>query len=119
MGKYLMVLLMTVFLSVSDIYAEKDVLHVVYTQWEPYTYQKNEKDSGFEIETVKAVAEKMGLLSKFEQLPWKRCLLAMENGQADALVSALKTPERETFLYYPDEFISLSKTIFLPKKEAP
>lgn len=101
------------------VYAEKDMLHFVYTQWEPYTYQENGKDSGFEIETVRAVAEKMGLHSKFEQLPWKRCLLVMENGEADALVSALKTPEREKFLYYPDEFISISKTVFFTKKGSP
>jgi len=119
MRKHLMIIAMVVFMCVSAGYAEKDMLHVVYTQWEPYTYQENDKDSGFEIETVKAVIGKMGLGSKFEQLPWKRCLMTMENGQADVLVSALKTPEREKFLYYPDEFISLSKTVFFTKKGSP
>jgi len=120
MRKHLAVMVMIVFMGVSAGHgAEKNMLHVVYTQWEPYTYQENDKDSGFEIETVRAVIGKMGLGSKFEQLPWKRCLLAMENGQADVLVSALKTPEREKFLYYPDEFISLSKTVFFTKKGNP
>jgi polar amino acid transport system substrate-binding protein len=116
MGKYLMLIVMIVFICVSAGHAEQDMLHVVYTQWEPYTYQENDKDSGFEIETVRAVIGKMGLRSKFEQLPWKRCLITMEKGGADVLVSALKTPEREKFLYYPDEFISLSKTVFFTKK---
>ncbi len=97
------------------VYAEKDLIYVVYTQWEPYTYQENGKDLGFEIETVRAVIGKMGLHSKFEQFPWKRCLYMMENGEADALVSALKTPEREKFLYFPDEHISVSKTVFFKK----
>ncbi len=131
MRKHLAVMVMIVFMGVSAGHgAEKNMLHVVYTQWEPYTYQENDKDSGFEIETVRAVIGKMGLGSKFEQLPWKRCLLAMENGQADVLVSALKTPEREKFLYYKPLNVKNSYTtrmnlsayprpFFSQKREAP
>lgn len=113
------IIVSSVMLISSPVYAEKELIHVVYTQWEPYTYQENGKDSGFEIETVRAVIQKMGFHLKFEQFPWKRCLYMMENGQADALVSALKTSEREKFLYFPDEHISVSKTVFFKKSGSP
>jgi polar amino acid transport system substrate-binding protein len=94
---------------------------IVYTDWFPYTYEENGRAQGFEIDTLKAVLGEMNLRGEFVSYPWKRCLASLKNGEADALVSLLKTPEREDYTYYPDEYISISKTVFVTtaKKDVP
>ncbi|MFH1033361.1 MAG: transporter substrate-binding domain-containing protein [Pseudomonadota bacterium] len=87
-------------------------LRVVFTEWLPYTFQENGRAAGFEIDILQAVLKDMGLEAEFTSYPWKRCLAALRHGQADALVSLLKTPERQEYALYPQEHISLSKTTF-------
>lgn len=87
-------------------------LTVVYTEWFPYTYTENSSASGFEIDVVRAVASRMGLEVSFESFPWKRCLLNMKSGKADMIVSLLRSPEREEYILFPDEYISVSRTVF-------
>ncbi len=91
--------------------SEVKTLQVVFTTWPPYTYYENEEAMGFEIDTFKAVIDKMGVKAKFTVLPWNRCLLQLENGDADVVISMLKTPEREKYTYYPETHISISKTM--------
>ncbi|MEW6262543.1 MAG: transporter substrate-binding domain-containing protein [Thermodesulfobacteriota bacterium] len=91
---------------------EATKIRVVYTEWFPYTFQEKAKASGFEIETFKAVMKKMNLEAEFTAYPWKRCLSSLEKGEADVLISLLKTPERERYTYFPHEYISISRTVF-------
>lgn len=84
---------------------------IVHTEWFPYTYTENGEAKGFEIEILKSVMKKIGYAPVFVSYPWKRCLFSIKSGDADALVSVLKTPEREDFMYFPDENISISKTV--------
>jgi polar amino acid transport system substrate-binding protein len=92
--------------------AEGGVLRIVYTDWFPYTFEENGQASGFEIEILKAVLAGMKIDPSFVLLPWKRCLSDLETGRADALVSLLRTPERELYALFPDQHISLSRTVF-------
>ena len=87
-------------------------LTVVYTEWFPYTYTENGTARGFEIEILREVLADMGRTAEFVEFPWKRCLNSLAEGQADALVSMLKTPEREAFTIFPEENISVSRTVF-------
>ena len=90
---------------------------VAYTDWYPYTYQEKGKPSGFEIEIFTAVMKNMGIQVEFANYPWKRCLNNLKEGNADALVSLLKTDERERYAYFPDTPISISKTVFITKAD--
>ncbi len=103
--------LITVFFVASSTYGQTNNILVVYTEWFPYTYQEKAETLGFEIEILKAVMANMNIDTKFEQYPWNRCLHSLKNGKADVLVSLLKTPEREKFTFYPDNHISISKTV--------
>ena len=96
---------------------ETKKIRVVYTDWFPYTYQENAEPSGFEIEIFKAVMKNMNIETEFVNYPWKRCLSNLQNGTADALVSVLKTPEREKYAYFPKMHISISKTVFFTKND--
>lgn len=92
--------------------AKSHALMVVYTEWFPYTYSENGTARGFEIEVLREVLASMGRSAEFVEYPWKRCLASLAEGQADALVSLLKTPEREAFTIFPAEHISVSRTVF-------
>jgi polar amino acid transport system substrate-binding protein len=87
----------------------------VFTEWVPYTYEDQGRAAGFEIEILRAVLGEMGLEAEFQRYPWKRCLSALRGGEADALVSLLKTPDREEYVLYPDEHISVSRTAFFTR----
>ena len=92
-------------------YGEAKKLRVAYTDWFPYTYEENGAAAGFEIEIFDAVIKQMQLEAEYTQYPWKRCLMSLEHGQADVLISLLKTPEREGYTIYPETSISISKTM--------
>lgn len=104
-------------LSAAPVPARTTQIRVVYTDWFPYTFQQDGRASGFEIETLTRVLESMGILPVYEAYPWKRCLDELEKGRADALVSMLKTPERQTYTWYPETCISVSRTVFFTRKE--
>lgn len=97
--------------------SQESYLRVVFTEWFPYTYEKNGRPAGFEIEIFNAVIKQMNRPAVYEMKPWKRCLNNLRQGKADILVSMLKTPEREAYTYYPDEHISISKTAFFAKAD--
>lgn len=100
------------------VFAKDKVITAVYTEWFPYTYIKDGNPKGFEIDIFKAVMEKIGYKVNFIAYPWKRCLLSLNSGEADALVSMLKTPEREDSFYFPGENISVSKTVFFASSDS-
>ncbi len=97
--------------------AQRTEITIAYTDWRPYTYKDGEEARGFEIEVVKAVLEKMRVQPRFVHLPWNRCLKAIEDGGADALVSLLRTPEREVYTIFPAEHVSISRTVFFTRAD--
>jgi polar amino acid transport system substrate-binding protein len=123
MVKMLLTLACSVFLlfsagAAADAAGYPEKLHVVYMQWYPYTYKDGMDARGFEIETFKAVMDKMGVKVVFEQFPFKRCLKMLETGTADAAVSVLDTPERRRYIIFPQEYISISRTLFFTGKDS-
>ncbi len=98
-------------------FSEEKKIIAVFPTWEPYGYIENEKAVGFEIETFAAVMKQMNMAVEFLHQPWKRCLYSIEHGMADVVISALKVPQREKFMYYPEEPISISKTAFFSTTE--
>lgn len=106
------VFLIPVFFLTFPAYGQTDKIRVVYTEWFPYTFEDRGEASGFEIEIFKAVMERLNIDTEFQVYPWKRCLHNLKTGDADVLISLLKTPEREKYTYYPDTHISISRTVF-------
>jgi polar amino acid transport system substrate-binding protein len=97
--------------------AETKTITVVHTEWYPYTYQEKGQARGFEIEIFEQVMAQMNVKAQFVSLPWKRCLQTIREGKAQALISLLKTPERERYIQYPEEPISVSKTQFFTRAD--
>jgi len=94
-------------------------IEAVFVTWEPFGYLEGTQAVGFELDIFRAVAAELNLDVSFHERPWKRCLYMIEHGSADALISALKTPEREVYMLFPDEFISISATAFFTVRSSP
>ncbi len=91
---------------------KEKTLRVVYTDWYPYTFSHNGKPSGFELEIFQAVIQRMNYSASYVNFPWKRCLENMKSGEADVIISALKTSDREEYILFPATYISVSRTVF-------
>ena len=116
MGRAVAVLVLLLLLAWEEASADSGKFRAVFVTWRPYGYLENGVATGFELETFAEVMRRMNIPVVFEERPWKRCLFLVRIGKADAIVSALLTRERETFLHFPEEHISVSKTAFFTTK---
>jgi polar amino acid transport system substrate-binding protein len=74
--------------------------------------------TGLHIELVEAAAKRLGASVKWESLPWKRALLMVETGQADAVTYVTRTPEREAWaLFLAGNVLTVSEVRFIVMKE--
>ena len=105
-----MIRLITILLSFSLLpglaHAEKDTLLICYenTSNPPLYYSKEQaKPSmpGVTIELLRAAAEQNALQLKLIQIPWKRCLKAMQKNTVDGAFDLSYKAEREDFAVYP------------------
>ena len=75
----------------------------------PFEWENEFGVQGFHIDLVRAVGKKLGLIVKFETVPWKRALIKMQVKGADAITYVSKTADREEFIYFIEGNI-ISKT---------
>lgn len=83
--------------------AGADTLTLVTLEHPPVEYTRNGVSTGRNVDIAQECLKRMGFRSQVLIIPWKRALIMVENGIADAIIDAAHTPERAGFLYYPDE----------------
>jgi len=66
----------------------------------PYEMIIDKSITGFHIDIVTSVAAQLGLQVKFKTVPWKRAILMIKKGDADAITYMSKTKERSEFVYF-------------------
>ncbi len=92
----------------------------VAEEWPPFEYraERNGKfyDSGVDLEIIREVLKKMGYELKVIWLPWARCFMWIQEKKADLIFTASKTPEREKFLYYPNEPLTYTTVVLFYRK---
>ena len=71
----------------------------------PAEFSLNGEGAGRNVEIAREGLKRMGFDSVVRILPWKRALIMVEKGGADAIIDAAYTRERARFLFYPDEEI--------------
>lgn len=99
--------------------AAEPALDIVTDPWPPYAYEENGKVVGTDVEITLAVLERLGVKASIRLLPWKRCLGLIKTQQADAILAASITAEREAFMYFPAEPVSTGVTVFFKDALAP
>lgn len=80
-------------------------LELVTLQYPPYEYKENGEVKGIAVKIVKEGFQRIGRPIKIKLLPWARAIHMIEQGQADAIFTAYKTPERQLFADYSKEIL--------------
>jgi polar amino acid transport system substrate-binding protein len=81
-------------------------LRIVTEPWAPYVMVDGQKVSGLDYEMTTIVFKRLGIDVQWQFLPWKRCLLMLEQGEADGALDIFKIAERDDLLLYPSEPLS-------------
>lgn len=67
----------------------------------PWVMIEEGKSQGLDIEVLKLVAKELSVNLEFEPLPWKRCLLHLQNNKVDGAFAASFKAERLAMGRYP------------------
>lgn len=99
-------LLFATFLACLSFYALADKLRIVTEPWAPYAMVENGEASGLDYDTTAIVFQRLGIDVQWQFLPWKRCLMMLQQGEADGVLDIFKISERDDLLLYPNEPLS-------------
>lgn len=92
---------------------------VVYPEkgFPPFSYQSTSGiPQGLSIDYIELIAEKIGAkISYLPARPLSQILEDIKEGKGDVATSLAHTPERENYLYFTDDYISVSTVIVVRK----
>lgn len=112
-------ILVTLLLLSMSFPAHGQVLRIVSAAWPPYIHEENGTLRGLDYEATETVLRRLGVKTEWQLLPWKRCLLALEQGQADAVLDIFHTAEREATIIFPREPMSEVEWVMFFDKARP
>lgn len=99
--------------------AQGQPLRIVSEAWPPYIHDDNGVLRGLDYEAAHTVLQRLGVEVEWQLLPWRRCLMAMEQGQADGILGIFHTPEREASMLFPHEPLSQVELVLFYAKANP
>ncbi|CED71107.1 putative exported protein [Aliivibrio wodanis] len=80
-------------------------IKLVTLDYPPYITQNNDQLDGVAVRLITHIFQQMSTPMTIEILPWGRAISSVENGSADAIFTAFKTPSREKFADYSKEIL--------------
>lgn len=98
-------------------YGEK--LRIVTEPWAPYVYEHQGVMQGLDYETTVIVFQRLGVDVQWQFLPWKRCLVMLEQGNADGALDIFHSHDRDALLLYPSEPLSEVEFVLFYANERP
>jgi ABC-type amino acid transport substrate-binding protein len=63
-----------------------------YADWPPYSFREKSNDLGVSIQIATRAIRNIGSEIVFEQLPWKRCIHQVENGDTELAIDSRDRP---------------------------
>jgi polar amino acid transport system substrate-binding protein len=112
-------LLCATFLACLSFSAMGEKLRIVTEPWSPYVTVDDKQVSGLDYEMTNIVFQRLGIDVQWQFLPWKRCLMMLEQGEADGVLDIFKVAEREDLLLYPNESLSDVHWVFFQSTDRP
>ena len=82
--------------------ASSETLNLVTFDYYPSMYKVRGKLKGCAVEIVQEAFNRMGQGITIKMVPMKRGQYMLKTGRTDGMFTLYKTPERETFAYYPE-----------------
>jgi polar amino acid transport system substrate-binding protein len=92
-------------------------LVLAFDELPPWKTHAKGKYGGAYTEIVRELAKRVGLELKIVDCPLKRCMLMLENGEADIIIGLKDTAERRRFLHFlstPYRASSSDKVFYVP-----
>ncbi|AOE82861.1 substrate-binding periplasmic protein [Pseudomonas sp. TCU-HL1] len=108
-----------VLLACLDLAARAEPLRIVSEPWAPYVFEENGQPRGLDYEASAIVFKRLGIEVQWSLMPWKRCLVEMESGLADAVLDIFHTDERETQMVFPKEPLSEIEFVLFYARQRP
>lgn len=78
---------------------------------------KNEKTTGIIADLTREILKRAGRKTAFKISNWPRAIKEAEFGIVDAIIPAIKSPDREKFLFYPELPILVLDFVLITQKE--
>jgi polar amino acid transport system substrate-binding protein len=98
---------------------QAEPLRIVSEAWPPYVYEADGKLQGLDYEAAQEVFTRLGLETTWQLMPWKRCLLDLQQGRADAVLDVFHSEERESWIVFADEPLSHIEFVLFYNRERP
>ena len=109
-------LLLALALLAGPLHAADRPLVVVTADRVPMAYVENGRLTGLLVELAEEAFRRAGRRVEIRLLPWPRCLAEMKSGEADAVLTLFKTPERERqFAFAEEEVLRQTESLFMKK----
>ncbi len=115
-GGNLKQLLMIIGILILSFQAGAATLTLVTLESPPAEFTLDGKSTGRNVEIARECLKKMGFSSIVTIIPWKRALIMVENGMADAIIDAAYNTKRADYLYYPDQEIYIEEWYAFKRK---
>ncbi len=91
-------------------------LQLVTGNYPPYEYEEDGRVRGLAVDILTEAFKRCGQPFTIKVVPWARALREAQEGSADAIFTAVKTPEREQALLFTHEpIIALVVSLFVRK----
>lgn len=112
-------LLLILTLFAGRVGATEKPLVVVTADRVPMAYVKDGKPTGLLTDLAEEAFRRAGRKIEIRLLPWPRCLVELKDGEADAILTIFKTPEREAqFAFSEEEVLHQTESLFMKKGRA-
>ncbi|MGN5138429.1 substrate-binding periplasmic protein [Aeromonas sp. 164P] len=114
-------LLVSLFGTGSAVATDKQPTLTLLTElWPPYVMRDdNDQLVGADLELAQIVLSQLGYRIDVKVLPWKRVLQQAKMRDGDAIVDIFNIAERQSWLHYPEEPLSLSGEVLFYPVERP
>lgn len=115
MIKYFFTLL--ILITNSAMAAPKVVMATV-VEFAPYIMTRGDKSDGIDLEIAKELCKRISYDCIFKQMDWKLVQQSLKLGRIDVGFSGFKTPEREEYAFYLDEYFHKSTYRVFTRKDS-
>lgn len=109
------ILLLFLTLAWSSVANNKVVL-IAMSEYPPYEFVEDGEVKGVNHDTVLEVLKRAGYEAKFIPLPFNRALHLVEVGDVDAMLSLVKSPDRQSKMIFSDP-INYTQDYFFKRKD--
>jgi polar amino acid transport system substrate-binding protein len=93
-------------------------LRWAWNAYEPYSYRDEIGDLvGLDVDLTRAILDLAGCTYRTDEIPAKRALKMLENGEVDMVAAASVTPERQAYGYFSKPYRSERVVMFVRRDD--